>query len=238
MRVSRAAEAVRKYVMSRPFLRECIEEGVINYSALARLIADELRKAGVNTSVGAVKMTLIRIREDLLRVKESLDERVRKVIASSVIELQTDLVVVNAFRNAVISKLASIIDVVGNARFFQLTQGAVSLTLIVARETLSDLMRVIGEDNVIEVLEDQTAIVMISPEEITRTSGVIAYISSALANNGVNITQIISCYRETVIVCDREDASKAYSILEDLITSAKEKRRLSSAIEVDDHDKR
>ncbi len=221
MRVSRASEAVRRYVMSHPFLRECLERGVANYSALARVIVDELRKSGIETSVGAVKMALIRIREDLLRVRESFDERIKEIISSSVIELQTDLVVINAFRNAVISKLASIIDVVGNARFFQLTQGAVSLTLIVARETLSDLMRAIGEDNVIEVLEDQTAIVMISPEEITRTPGVIAYISSALANNGVNITQIISCHRETVIVCDREDASKAYSILEDLITLAK-----------------
>ncbi len=221
MRISRASEAVREYVMSRPFLRECLEKGVVNYSALARTIVDELRRSGIETSVGAVKMALIRIRDDLLRVRESLDEKIKEIIASSVIELQTDLVVVNAFRNAVIPKLASIINIVGSARFFQLTQGTVSLTIIVAREVLEDLVKLIGEDNVVEVLEDQTAIVMVSPEEITRTPGVIAYMTSALANNGINITQIISCHRETVIVCDRSEASKAYTVLENLISSAR-----------------
>ena len=89
-------------------------------------------------------------------------------------------------------------------------------------EVLEDLVKLIGEDNIVEVLEDQTAIVMVSPEEITRTPGVIAYITSALANNGINITQIISCHRETVIVCDRSEASRAYTVLENIISSARE----------------
>jgi len=68
-------------------------------------------------------------------------------------------------------------------------------------------------------IEDQSAIVIISPKQIIDVPGVIAYITDLLSSNGVNITQIISCYTDTLLIVDREDALKAYQILENKILS-------------------
>ena len=76
-----------------------------------------------------------------------------------------------------------------------------------------------GENNVVLEIEDQSAIVIISPKQIIDVPGVIAYITDLLSSNGVNITQIISCYTDTLLIVDREDALKAYQILENKILS-------------------
>ncbi len=220
-RPSSVANAVRNLVMSRPFLRECLALGLVNYSALARYLQNELSNKGCEASLGAVKMALIRLREELEGVYTSLDSRIRSIIASSVVELQTDLVVISAYRNVVLPKMAQVIKIMERARFFQLTQGTVTFTIIAAKEVSKDIINLLGWESIMEYLNDQTAIVIISPEEITKTPGVIALISTVLASNGINITQIISCYKETIIVCDRRQASRAYSILEDLIISAR-----------------
>ncbi len=218
---SSIANVVRDFVISHPFLRECLILGVINYSALARYLLSELKKYGYETSLGAIKMSLIRLKEELKKIHTSLNAKIRKIIASSVIELQTDLVVISVYRNVVLPKITQVTKIMENARFFQLTQGTITFTIIAAKEVSRDVIELLGKENIVEYLDNQTAIIIVSPEEITKTPGVVALISSVLASNGINITQIISCYRETIIVCDRKEASKAYSILEDLIISAR-----------------
>jgi len=80
-----------------------------------------------------------------------------------------------------------------------------------------DLISVIGEHNVSNIIRDQSAIILLSPEEIITTPGVIAYVTWLLSKEGVNITQIISCHLDTIFVISQEQALKAYEILEDAI---------------------
>ena len=215
------SSAVKEFIESRPFLKECLSLGLVNFSAMTRYLQIELGKRGFEASLGAIKMALIRLREELKKEYTSLDSRIRTIIASSVMELQTDLVVISAYRNVVLHKMPHVMKIMGKARFFQLTQGTVTFTIIAAREVSRDVINLLGKENIMEYLDDQTAIVIISPEEITKVPGVIALISTVLASNNINITQIISCYRETILVCNREQASKAYSILENMIMTAR-----------------
>ncbi|WP_234394346.1 ACT domain-containing protein [Thermococcus piezophilus] len=69
----------------------------------------------------------------------------------------------------------------------------------------------------VSILRDQTALTIISPGRIIETPGVVAFMTSALSSNGINITQVISCYKDTIFVIDRKDTPKAYQILEELI---------------------
>ncbi|WP_042701186.1 ACT domain-containing protein, partial [Thermococcus sp. PK] len=72
-------------------------------------------------------------------------------------------------------------------------------------------------EEIVELIEEQTAIILISPEEIIETPGIMAVMTSTLSSNGVNITQVISCHKDTIFVLDRKNAPKAYQILEDII---------------------
>ena len=52
----KVSEGVRMYLKGKPYMLEAIDSGVVNYSALARLIQD---KIGAK-SYGAVKAAVIR----------------------------------------------------------------------------------------------------------------------------------------------------------------------------------
>jgi len=210
------AKAVKDTVLSRPAIKECLILDVINYSALARLILKELEKKNVKTSTGAVKMALIRIGEELKKERAFFERRIKGVVAKTVIELQSDLTVITAEKRAVLNKIGPLSKVMENARFFQLTQGVETFTLVLSSEEKEEVVKIL-RDNIVDLIEEQTAIVLISPEEIIETPGFVAFVASALSSGGINITQVISCHKDTIFVLDRKDAPKAYQILEDLI---------------------
>ena len=61
-----------------------------------------------------------------------------------------------------------------------------------------------------------TALVVISPQEIVSTPGVLNNIISHFSMNKVNIEEIISCYRDTIIIVDENDSAKSYQIVKNL----------------------
>jgi len=56
-----------------------------------------------------------------------------------------------------------------------------------------------------------------SPETLEKTPGVIEFILSSLAAEGINVDQLISCREDTHIVIEDSNASEALSILQDRI---------------------
>ena len=211
------AKIVKEIILSRPAIKECLILDVINYSALARVILKELEKENIKTSTGEVKMALIRIGEDLKKERAFFEKKIKNVVAKTVIELQSDLIVITAERRAVLNNLEQLFKVMENARFFQLTQGVETFTLVLSSEEKEKVLKIIQPKAIVDLIEEQTAIVLISPEEIIETPGIIAIMTSTLSSSGVNITQIISCHKDTIFVLNRRDAPKAYQILEDII---------------------
>lgn len=209
-------KVVKDLIMSKPAIRECMILDIVNYSALARLLLEELESRGIKTSVGAVKMALIRLGGELKKEKESLERQIKNVIAGTVIELQSDLVVVTVEKRTLLNRIERLSKVMEKARFFQLTQGVETFTIVVSSEEKEEIIKIL-EESVVDIIEEQTAIILISPEEIIETPGIVAFVTSALSSNGVNITQVISCHKDTIFVLDRRDAPKAYQILEELI---------------------
>ena len=147
-----------------------------------------------------------------------IEKNVYIVLKDTNLELITDLIMMTISKEAIISRLDEIMKLVSNARFFQLTQGVKTFTFILPRELYKGIIDIIGIWNVIEMLNNQAAIVMINPPRIMTTPGIVAYITTLLAFNGINITQIISCYIDTVLVLNEEDSYKAFYILRELIT--------------------
>lgn len=211
------AKAVKEVVFSHPAVKECLILDVINYSALARLISKELEEKGIKTSNGAVKMALIRIGEELKKERTFFERSIRDVVAKTVIELQSDLTVITAEKNAFLKRIDQISKIMETARFFQLTQGVGTFTLVISNEERDEISAILGKESIVDLIEQQTAIVLISPEEIIETPGFVAFVTSALASNGINITQVISCHKDTIFVVDRKIAPKAYQALEELV---------------------
>ena len=52
-----------------------------------------------------------------------------------------------------------------------------------------------------------------SAEAIEEIIGVVAYLTSLFAENGVNVIEFSSCWHETIFIIDPKDVSKALGFL-------------------------
>ena len=213
------ASRVREIVLRDPILVECLARGIVNFSGLARKLAEEIRAVdGEVPSVVAVKMALIRIAEKL---RGSGIEAVEKIIARSALAVQDSVVVITVPREGISRAFKVASSLGGESRFIQVVQSLRSATIVVAREDAERVLREIGEP--LEVIWDQSVVILVSPREIVETPGVVAYITGFLARHGINITQVISCYVDTLLVMNTAEAAKAYGLLHGLIDDLRRK---------------
>jgi len=212
------SRAVHDLLLSKPVLLTALSMGVVNYSALARALKGEVeRRLGREVSEAAVKVALIRLREQL---STSLaGESVLKVIADSATTLVDDvgLVTVRASDPLAFASLLSGV----RARLLQITQGVNTLTIVTDSEVLEGLLRKVNPRTVEAVYKEQAAVILVSPREIITTPGVMAYLTTLLALNGINITQVISTHTDTLFILGRNEAIEAYSLLRSVIDEAR-----------------
>ena len=219
----RVSEAVRRIVEADPWLRECIVKSVVNYSELARKLAPLVQSmVGEKVSVDAIKMALIRYAEKLRGDSGGLMEGVYRVLARSALEVRTSIAVVTMRLDA-LGKVAKLIsELAGSARFTALMHSVSSVTLIIDEEHLNYVLSVVSSDEVVSLLRDQVAVVIVSPPDVISTPGFVAYIAALLARSGVNITQIESCHTDTILIVGKDDARKAFDLLTEAIEAAKQ----------------
>lgn len=214
------AKVVRDVVNMHPSLIDCLRDGNLNYTATAKMLRNEVSKMmGINAEVEAIKMALIRYGEELKKDLNRIEKDVCKVLAESTLQMRNDVIVMTLKWENMAGKLDSIMRLFGGSRFLQITQGINTFTIVFEKKIEKDLISIIGERNINNIIRNQSAIILLSPEEIISTPGVIAYTTWLLSKEGINITQIISCHLDTIFIISQEQALKAYKILEDSINN-------------------
>jgi aspartokinase len=210
--------AVQELLLAKPVLLAALGMGVVNYSALARALRGEVeRRLGREVSEASVKVALIRFRERLSR--SIAEESVLRVVAESSTTLIDDvgLVTLRASDPLALAPLLSGV----RARLLQITQGVHTLTIVTDSEVLEGLLRKVDPKLVEAVYKDQAAVILVSPREIITTPGVMAYLTTLLAVNGINITQVISTHTDTLFILGRQEAVEAYYLLRRAIDEAR-----------------
>jgi len=209
---------VQELLLAKPVLLAALGMGVVNYSALARALRGEVeRRLGREVSEASVKVALIRFRERLSR--SIAEESVLRVVAESSTTLIDDvgLVTLRASDPLALAPLLSGV----RARLLQITQGVHTLTIVTDSEVLEGLLRKVDPKLVEAVYKDQAAVILVSPREIITTPGVMAYLTTLLAVNGINITQVISTHTDTLFILGRQEAVEAYYLLRKAIDEAR-----------------
>jgi aspartokinase len=212
------ARVVQELLLAKPVLLAALGMGVVNYSALARALRGEVeRRLGREVSEASVKVALIRFRERLSR--SIAEESVLRVVAESSTTLIDDvgLVTLRASDPLALAPLLSGV----RARLLQITQGVHTLTIVTDSEVLEGLLRKVDPKLVEAVYKDQAAVILVSPREIITTPGVMAYLTTLLAVNGINITQVISTHTDTLFILGRQEAVEAYYLLRRAIDEAR-----------------
>ena len=194
LRIMTIAQNVRSHLQNKPYLLEALEKGIVNLSELSRQIQEELKISNES----AVKAALRRFSEELQRHKQKREEKVLQVLKRSAIAVY-DRKSVTITTREINTKTGMKVDLL-DKYVYLLDRG--------------DLPQRI---NAIVKHDNCTMIVMHSPEELEATPGVVAFLTTLLAEQNVNMIEFISCWTETIIVVEKKDSLKAYEVLSNLV---------------------
>ncbi len=208
------SEAVRGMVRETPFLEELLEEGLINYSSLARkfrpVISERLRK---DVSEGAIVMALKRMPPAGPAMQHKLKAFLRNL---GDMVTRTNLMDFT-FRNSptLLENHARFLQSLGREReiFCTFSQGVHETTIIIGHRGAPMMQTWFKEEKLLSRKTGLSSVTIRLPAENTEISGFYYFILRQLAWEGVNITEVISTTNEFTIVVSEKEIKKAFSIL-------------------------
>ena len=196
--MEKISELVWLYIKRRPFLKEIIRDGIVNHSALARKISVEA--LGSVKYENAVKMALIRMGTRLEKTESQLEDRILGVLKKSSMVIKNKVVAVTTKRE------------IEGIRPLSYAKSGRHITYILEQAEFE----VIPKKIIWKEEENLNLITIESPETLEEVPGVISHILSALASEGINVVEFISCYTDTILVIKQADTARAYQIISEL----------------------
>lgn len=190
-RAKSVAQLVRETIQMRPSLLDALNMKIVNYSALARILQDELGEG----SIEAVKAAVIRVSDEIASDRKLREEAVQSILKESKVRLQDKIAVV-------ISPLKLEIPHIVTAHLTD------QYVYVVDQTTMKREL-----EDPVKVQSNLVALILLSPPRVEATPGFVAFITQLLASRNINIVEFISCSTNTIIILDGQDALKAFSLL-------------------------
>jgi len=198
--MEKISELVWLYIKRRPFLKEIIREKMVNHSALARKIS--LEAFGTKKHENAIKMALVRMGSKLREKGEDLEGRILTVLKGSSITIRNKVAVVIASRE------------LEGAKYLSYVESKSGITYILENSEFSKVQR---SRSVVRTEPNLNLITIHSPPALEDTPGVIAHILDALAVEGINVVEFVSCYTDTMLIIRQADTARAFQMLSELM---------------------
>lgn len=199
MAETKIADLVRTWLKNKPYTMEALESGIVNFSSLSRLIQKEL---GIG-SYQAVKAAVRRYAAQIGSMKETIEKRALDVLKENRITLLDGVYVLISSQKMDMENKA---EVKVDSYYVYLTD----------RNAFKSMTRK-QKGSLIKVHENCSAIIIYSEEKLENVSGVLAFVTSLLAERSINVIEFISCYTETMLIVSKEDALRSYEALSEII---------------------
>lgn len=183
------SKQIKAYVERKPYIIEAIEQDIVNYSALAREICKEINIKNVDTA----KAALIRIGENQRKTKRRTEQKAIEILRDANFSVKNKIATLH---------YGSFVEI--NAIAYSKTPSGY----------LFFLDENVARKSTFKNMEYGFAILQIkSSREIENTPGAIAFILSALASEGINVSHVMGCREDTFIVVKEHDAPLAFRTL-------------------------
>ncbi|PWJ42541.1 aspartate kinase [Sediminitomix flava] len=213
------SEAVENYIHQSPYLLEAITDDIINYTALARKIKDEIEEElHKDIQVGAIVMALKRLKPKLNRLNIQ-DEVLSYVNKMGEIIVRSDLIDFT-FKNSVtlIQKQQKLLREIENMKdIFHASSKGVYETNIVSSKKIEDIVEnIFGSEELLHKTEKLGAITMRLPADNITVPGIYYYILKKIAWEGINISEVVSTTNEFTLIIDQKDVNRTFSLLHNM----------------------
>ena len=205
---------MRQYLETHPTTKDAVIRGVANYAALARVMEKEtgMRKGA------AVSMAIRRYAEGL-RGEVTGERRMVELLRRSSIEVKTKIAVIILIKyEGVRTKLFEVVKNLDRpSNVFFLVEGSDAYTIIINDQFLDRLGDGLGK-KIIRAERGLSMLLIKSPEQLEETPGVTAFLTGAMAHKGINIVELMSCWKDTIFIVRDRDTAKAYETLSSLMS--------------------
>ncbi|MFI3330372.1 MAG: aspartate kinase [Rikenellaceae bacterium] len=209
--------AVEEAIKKKPFLEGALVEGLINLSALARLLKDDIEKqVGKPVNDSAVIMALNRLVPRLELMSAMKFKKVIENIGDIIVRSNlADYAFVNS--PFLYEKQAQLLDRVRTMKdvFCTFSQGIHETTLVVSSILEPLVEEIFAEEKKIAQTSELSSITVKLPADNTICPGVYYYIFKELAWDNINVLEVISTTNEFTVVVSDQDIHRAFAILMD-----------------------
>jgi hypothetical protein len=206
-------EEVERVIRQSPFLEEALADGILNLSALARKIKPEIeQKLYKNVTEGSIVMALKRLslKKDLKKEFDLKKSVGNLIVRSNLVEL--------TYKNShqLIEGLKKVMDKIKkieNDIFFNFSRGTFETTIVCSNNIASFIKKILSGEQLVSAFEKISSISINLNYQTVDTPGVYYTILKILSWNGINITEVVSTYREFTILVEEKDIDKAFTAL-------------------------
>jgi hypothetical protein len=210
-----AAEVARRYIEDHPSVRDCLSHDIINFTSLGRRIREETGLANQE----AVEVACRRYQRQM-RAERPLEARVMEIVKASRLEVRTRVAIITARHDW--SLVDSILEtgrplLADRRHLLQLLQGPGALTILCEEDMVEPLAQAVGRRATLGVHRQLSALTVRSPESITETPGVLAFLAGSLYRAGINSLESVSVYTDSTFVVREKDVLRAFRILSELV---------------------
>ncbi|MBI2653193.1 ACT domain-containing protein [Candidatus Woesearchaeota archaeon] len=200
-----------QYILEHPSIKDCLKNGLINYSSLSRQITSELN-LNLKKNFDAILIACRRFKSKL-RKGEVHEKEILKILKDSKIEIKNKIVAVVLEKDIYFGHLISLEkEIKKQNEIFRVIEGVSAITIITTEEFLDSIKKYFRNKIILEN-KNLAEITIKSPKEIETTPGTYAYMSSLFGENNINIVESLSCWTDTIFLVKEEDAGKVIGLL-------------------------
>lgn len=200
-----------RYILEHPSIKDCLKKGMINYSKLTRQIAFDL-KIDLKKNFDAV-LIACRRHSRKIKTEPTLEASILNILKKSKVEIKNKIIAVAIEKNIYWDNLLELEKIARKkSEPFHIIEGTNSITLITGEEFI-DKIKKLFKNKLIKESRNLVEIIIKSPREIENVPGVISYLYSLLAENGINIIETMSCWTDTLFVIKEEDIGRVMTLL-------------------------
>lgn len=202
------AKQIRTFLSENQSIADCLTKGLINYSALARLICKDIG----TSKTDAVLMSCRRLAQKPI-FKKQRDNATRALLRKAKVSLQTRMAVAIVEKPRGYGKLADLEDeIYEDGGSMSVIEGQDFLMLIVTDGSLW-AVRNAFKGRILKITEDLVQVTMTFPRKIETTPGVVSYMYWLFAQQGINIVEETSCWTDVMVLIEQKDMGKVTEVL-------------------------
>lgn len=209
-------QVVKSIIKTSPVLSQSFEEGLINYSSLARKLQPEIEnKLLKKVTLGSIVMALKRLRiknPNANQLKDSLAKITDLSMRSNIVAL-TFANSPTLFKNQ--SRLLGVASNTPNS-FLTITSGIYETSVFLSHNLAVEAEEIFQSESGKLKVEGLSSITLILPPEAVHTPGIHFSVFKNLYTHGVNVFDTATSFTELTIFLKSEDTEKAFTVLKNL----------------------